>query len=167
MRLELVKKGDVEARARLEAMGLRAGDARPLWDEIAPILLGAERRKFARGFTKSIIIGQRLTLRRFSRSGAAGEVHTINIRRRSRYSLVDTGRLRDSLTIFRAPGQQLDAQPDELKFGTHVFYARFLRKRGFRLVTLDKAARADISDKVSAYLTGDTLVRFPGLRGDL
>jgi hypothetical protein len=151
--IQLVAKGDEEAAARLHAMGDRAHDARPLWNEIAPILLRAEDRKFARKFTKSVVIGERLTLRRFSRT-SGGELHSVKQRKRTVYSLVKSGRLKKSLVTFRAPGQKLDVQPHELVYGTDVFYAKFLRRRGFRIIQIDKAGRAEINAKVTDYLAG-------------
>lgn len=149
--MSLIAKGDEQAAARLREMGDRVRDARPLWNELAPIVMRAESRKFDRGFTKSTVIGTRMTLRGF-KGGARGHVHETNRRRRTRYTLIDTGRLRRSLITFRAPGQILDPKPDELRYGTSVFYAKILRRRGFKIIQIDKTGRREIAVKVARYL---------------
>lgn len=147
----LTKKGDEHAEARLRAMGDRARDARPLWNEVAPVVMDAQQRKFTRGWTKSEVVGTRLTLRNFQ-GGARGEIRETRRRQRTRYTLVLSGRLKRSLIRFRAPGMILDAQEHELRYGTGVFYARFLRKQGFKIIQIDKRGREQIAEKVADFL---------------
>lgn len=127
--------GGVDAKRvarNIHGMGRRAEDARPLWRSIAPVLLDAEERTFRKGFSK-----------------AGGS----NRPRRARYTLIDTGRLRKSLVSYRAPGQVLWLnEPQTMRYGTNVFYAKFLRKRGFKLISIDRLAREEMKRRTIRYL---------------
>lgn len=155
MILDIAAKGVGEAAHRLEAMGERAIDARPLWRHISPVLLDAERRQFVRGFTKRTSSAVPVLVHR-PKSGRT----TRQRRSRRRYSLVDTGRLRRSLTkssLSRTGGGAdtiMDASHDELRFGTTVYYAKFLRKRGFSLISIDRQARGSITEHTTKFLIG-------------
>lgn len=121
-------EGDRAAAAGLTAMGRRAGDGRRLFRQIAPAFYDAQQRQFRRGF---------------SRDG-------------KHYTLVDTGHLRESLTRQHAPGNVLRIGRSEMRFGTSVFYARFLTQRGFRILNVDRQLRGDAADRTREFILGAT-----------
>jgi hypothetical protein len=126
--LELDVEGDRAAAAGLAEMGRRAADGRRLFRHIAPAFYDAERRAFRRGF---------------SRDG-------------KHYTLIDSGRLMESLTRRRHPENVLDIGGSEMRFGTSVFYARFLRKRGFQPLNVDRLLRDDIEQRTREFIIGRT-----------
>lgn len=155
MELDITASRVEESTGKLLLLGHRATDARPLWRNIAPVLLDGERRLFQRGFTKKTSKAVAILIRR-PRTGK-----TVRQRRsRRRWSLVDSGRLRRSLTkrtLVNVAGADtiMDPSDGELRFGTSVFYARFLLKRGFNLITLDRVGWAEINEKTLEFLKGD------------
>lgn len=132
MKFDLIVE-DNRAAARLDEMGDRAGDTRRLFRLLAPELYDAQARRFQRGFS---LDGKR-------------------------YDLVITGALRRSLTTRsksagpRGGGNILNIGAREMRFGTSVYYSRFLRKRGFNIVGLDPQARDAMTNRTRAFLMGD------------
>lgn len=155
MILDISTRGIPDASARVHGMADRARDTAPLWRNLAPVLVDAERRRFLRGFTKKTSGAITVIVRR--PNAKRSQVTQRSSRRR--YSLVETGRLRRSLTkrsltATGGPDTVMNTSGDEMQFGTSVFYAKFLRKRGFKLIDLDRTARGQINTHVRSFLIG-------------
>jgi hypothetical protein len=155
--MSLTAKGVDEAQQHVAKMAARSADPRPLWRQIAPVVVDAERRQFLRGFTKKTSQAVPVLIRR---PGAKRSL-TRQRHSRARYSLVDSGHLRRSLTkrsittTGGGPDTVFNTSRFDMEFGTSVFYARFLRKRGFTLITVDRTGRAEIQGHVKRFLIGD------------
>lgn len=134
LRLDLTVDGDEATSLRMEEMARRATDLRPLWRRMGPVLRHAEERKFATGFTKSTTTDT-------------------GRRRRARYTLIDSGALKESLTLIGGENV-MDEGPLSLRFGTSVFYAKFLRKRGFTLIPVTQQLRRDMTRTALDYFMG-------------
>lgn len=155
--MSLSAKGVDEAQQHVAKMAARSVDARPLWRHVAPVVVDSERRRFLSGFTKKTSGAFPVLIRR----PGAKRALTQQRHSRTRYSLVDTGHLRRSLTkrSITTTGGGADTVFNvgrgEMEFGTSVFYARFLRKRGFTLIQVDRPGRAEIQRHVKRFLIGE------------
>lgn len=149
--LDLTVHGDEAATLRMEEMAHRATDLRPLWRRLGPVLRHSEERKFAAGFTKSTVVGHELRLVGFGTEGEA--IKSRARRRRSRYTLIDSGRLKESLTLLGGENV-MDEGLLSLRFGTSVFYAKFLRERGFRLIPVTQQLRREMTRTALDYFMG-------------
>lgn len=132
MNLDLDVTGAREASGLFGAMARRARDPRPAWPMIAAILAKGERAVFA---TRGASLG---TPWRRRRDGTPA-------------TLRQSGALAASLTRIGTPGQQLDASRTRLRFGTGIYYARFVaRDRTF--VGASRATRDQARSAMAAYI---------------
>lgn len=116
MRIEFAANVD-GAVLRLDSVGRRMVDARPAFRTIARDLMAGERQRFdTEGFGRWPRLDPD-TIRRKRRSGQSDRV------------LEASGRLRRALTSPGAPGQRLDIDRDQLRFGLQpngaAYYGRF------------------------------------------
>lgn len=149
MRLEIKVEGDHLATLHLRSLAERADNLQPLFQLMRPALEDSEKEKFRTGWSKS-------TLRSYgfhtpTRGKRKGQRTIRELRDVKRYTLVDTGRLRESLTL-ASPENVFHAGRYDLEFGTSVFYARFLKKRGFNLIPVNKRLRERLSGITRDYL---------------
>jgi hypothetical protein len=146
---DLTVTGNKEVTAHLRGMAERA-DATRLFRAMAPELYEAQERKFRAGWSKSKLVSYRRHT--VTRGKNKGRQTIRDVRDVTRYTLVDTGDLRESLTNREDERNILRITPVEMTFGTDVYYAKFLVKRGFRLPFLDLRTRKDMRERARVFL---------------
>lgn len=110
MELRITINGDREAAARLQRLGDRAGNARPVLNKVVDQLIDVERQRFQSGRFKRLAPSTRARKRREGLDPRP---------------LRASGALMRSLTQRSAPNQLLQVSNTELVFGTKLYYARF------------------------------------------
>ncbi len=141
MRLELAITGDHEAAKRLQRIGDRAVDARPVFREITQLLVGYERKRFdleGPGW-------EPLSPSTVARKARLGQPPT---------PMVATGALERSLTSLGGANQRLEVERDEMVFGTTLFYARFHQKTR-PVVGVSGSQKGAISRRLKKFIVGD------------
>jgi phage gpG-like protein len=142
MKLDVEVKGMSKAVARIERLGQRAGDVRPVAHEVADVVARSNQRRFdSRGGGS----WPPLSEDRQAQKAKAGQPAQPN---------VATGRLRHSLT----EQPKVEATTDEIKIGSDVPYAPFVNY-GTRTMPARKptelrpSEKREVADIVKRHVT--------------
>jgi hypothetical protein len=147
VRVSLSTHGVVAAERGLQAMGLRARDARPALRMVMAELRADEAARFKSG-----------------RGWRRLDPDTVARKRRMGLPagrLIGEGKLEQSLTRAKGPDAIRELGPTSLRFGTRVAYARYHQsgKGGVpkrRLVAVSREARTRTRRHLRDYIVGDT-----------
>lgn len=126
------------AREQLQGIMRRAEDLRPAWRDVVDVLEDAAERRFARQGEGDWPPLDPETLAR--RSGLSTRM------------LVETGRLRRSLTATGARDAIRSLRPGELVWGTRTPYAVHVARRRDPMPELDGDLVEEIGEVLAAYL---------------
>lgn len=145
MEILIEARGVEQSASLLERLARKGENGRLLLPSLIDQLLEAERDRFAGG-----VRWKRATPGTRSKDRRAG---------RDPRLLVNTGRLMDSLTRRGGRDQVLEIRPNELKFGTRVYYAVFHQKgRGVARrapVGLTRKQKTSLIDELRKLLLED------------
>jgi hypothetical protein len=152
MRVNVSVTGVGPQALRLRNLSARMLDARPVFPAVARILMADERARFdTRGFGRWPALDPD-TIRRKHARGQSERV------------LQATGRLKAALTVMHAPGQRLDIDRLELRFGIDrqgdAYYGQFhqgghgVPKR--TIISVTPRLRTQISGRVRQFVVRGT-----------
>lgn len=147
MQVDVVVRGDREAARLLDRLARRLDDDRPQLRGLLDQILWAERARFVAGTGRR---WRRLAPSTLRKDAAEG---------RDPRPMIESGALMRSLTVERAPGQRVQLRPNELRFGTTIYYARFhQRGKGVpkrAVVGLTRLQKTRLIDEFTRLLVDD------------
>lgn len=135
MYAEIVVRGADRTSSRFHQLQARLAEPRPALEQAADYWREREARRFAT-----------------DGDGRWPDLKNETIKRKgSARPLVDSGRLRASLTVKQAPGSMARITGATLRFGTTVYYGRFVAKRR-PLFNVTATDRRQVAGRIARWL---------------